>query len=63
MFFSKKKTRQKHTRLLWSIKQKKNFCSKIMNASLRKKKCQDLIFAEDTYTPSPPMGTALTSLV
>ena len=36
MFFSETKTRQKNTRLLWSIKQKKNFRSKIINAFRKK---------------------------
>ena len=47
MFFSKKTWQKKHV-FLWSIKQNINFL-KIMNASLRRKKCQELIFAEDTY--------------
>ena len=47
MFFFQKTCQT--TFFLWSIKQNKNFCLKIMNASLRRKNSQELIFAKDTH--------------
>ena len=49
MFFFQKNLAKKYM-FLWSIKQNNNFSSNIMNASLRRnKKCQKVIFADDTY--------------
>ena len=53
LFLFQKKTWQKNTCFLWSIKQNKNFCSKIMNASLTRKKIVKSLFLLKTLTWAP----------
>ena len=56
VFFFKKKHGKKTLAFLWSMKQNRNFCSKIMNASLKrkkKKKTVQSLFLLKTHTWTP----------
>ena len=50
LFLFQKKRGKKNLCFLWSIKQSKNFCLKIMNASLRRKKNVKSLFLLKTLT-------------